>query len=284
MADSPTPDANWLTIWRWPIAIIVLAIAAVLISRYAANTLSEYSPSRVVRESGDAGQQMMRTGVDLWRDLTKTEVDLRISEFVDGLPTAEDDLALVVTQLDMTKSLYAENTKTKWGIDLGTTKVLLSVPSKVHYAVDLTGEKPIRFEIDSERRLFRAYFPDPEVLAVEIFDENRRLIVDTGWGRLRSRSGEAMIDELERRKYSAVREKAEAPEMIDMVRQRARPVLARFIALYLQQGNSFGSADNSFESIEIHFQGDRQDEQIPSFGEEIMQLEAASNQVETILR
>jgi hypothetical protein len=228
-----------------------------------------------MERGASAGENLMQRGVALWHQLTQAQLETKVTEFIHGLPVAKDDLSLVVTQVDFTQTLYAENKKVMWGVDLGTTRVLLAVPARVHYAVDLTGAKPVRFEVDSAGRIFRATFPDPEVLAVEIFDKDKRTIVETGWGRLKSGSGEELKARLEDRKYRSIRDKAMTPDMQRLVRERSRPVLARFIALYLQRETAWGPGPDAFARIEVRFAGDDPQAVLPGFDHAAIGLEPA---------
>ncbi len=264
MSDLPPPPVSspsegrvrptGLTAWRWPIialaAVVVIVTGTVLVVR-------ELSPRRLVETTAESSARLVRQGVDAWRRFSQAEVRSRAAEFVEGLPVSREDMSLVVTQVDLTQTLYAENTKVQWGIDLGTTKVLISVPARLHYAIDLEAERPVTFEVDSKERVLHAYFPDPQVLAVEILGENSREIVDVGWGRLGSRSGQALKDRLDSRKYETIRRKGQSAAMLAMVRDKARPVLSRFVALYLVQSGVW--SESGFDRVVVHFAGDAPD-------------------------
>ena len=121
---------------------------------------------------------------------------LKVADFVNGIPTAKDDLTLVVSVLEMQKSALAESEKRVLGVDLGTTRVALSMPARIHYAVDLSGARPVDFRVDPERRELIAVFPDPHVQAVELLAAGKRVAVEAGWGRLRALSGHALEEGL----------------------------------------------------------------------------------------
>jgi hypothetical protein len=110
----------------------------------------------------------------------------RVSQFVIGMPISKEEMSLVVTMLDFTNNSVAENTKTRYGINFGTTKVSLSVPARLHYAIDLSGDRPVAFEVDGVNNIFTAVFLDPEIQAVEIFTKDRSEVIEVGCGRSRA--------------------------------------------------------------------------------------------------
>src|SRR5581483_124826 len=96
------------------------------------------------------------------------------ADFVSGIPGIQQDLKLVVARLDLNKTALAENQKVLLGVDLGTTRVSLSVPARIHYAIDLAGTKPVDFRLRADRRELTAIFRDPGVQAVEILTSGQR--------------------------------------------------------------------------------------------------------------
>ncbi|MBI4345573.1 MAG: DUF4230 domain-containing protein [Elusimicrobia bacterium] len=161
-------------------------------------------------------------------------------DFVVGIPVPHDRLRLIVSVLELHKSVLGESPKTVLGVDLGTTKVSLSMPARVHYAVDLSGVRPVEFRLDAERRELIATFPDPQVEAVELDPSGKRVAVEAGWGRLRAYSGRAVEDALERGLYAAVKADAGAPAVVEQIKERARPLLARLLNDYLRRVSTPG--------------------------------------------
>ena len=171
--------------------------------------------------------------------------------FVAGIPEMRPDMRLVVSRLDFTETIAAESPKVAWGVDWGTTKAVLSVPVRVHYALDLSGPEPVEFRFDANRRTLIAVFPDPEVQAVEIFSGGKRTAVEPGWGRLEALSGRALLDRLDRGVYDAVKAQAASPGALARTKDEARPALARLLAAYLARaGIRPGSVAVRFRSDE----------------------------------
>lgn len=176
-------------------------------------------------------------GLLIWRTQSGGWVDSRLSvrDFVSGLAEIQPDLRLVVARVDLIKTMSGESAKSVMGVDLGVTRAALSVPARVHYAVDLTAAEPVAFRFDRAARVLTAEFPDPAVQAVEVFLRDKRTVVEPGWGRLRERSGKALEEAMERGLYDAVKRDAAQPAALAAVREKARPVLSRFLEGYLQR-------------------------------------------------
>ena len=168
--------------------------------------------------------------------------------FVDGIPALTPDMRLVVARLDYDQTVAAESSKVSWGVDWGTTKAVLTVPVRVHYALDLSGPDPVEFRFDAARRTLTALFPDPEVQAVEIFSGGRRTSVEPGWGRLESLSGRALLDRLDRGVYSAAETQASSARALALTKGAARPALARLLKSYLAKTGNPGSVVVRFRS------------------------------------
>lgn len=211
-----------------------------------------------------------RSGLGSWQGLTQAQLELRVQQFVSGIPHLEESMRLSVATLDIVKGVSAESRKIQFGIDWGTTKVSLTVPARVHYALDLSGRSPVEFQIDEGERRFTAVFPDPEVQAVEVFSKERKTYVEVGWGRFRSRSGQALADQLERGLYDAVKSEASAPTALGAVRERARPALARFVAVYLKNVGGW-EPRGGFKDIAVRFRSEG-----PGEPQAVFTLEAAS--------
>ncbi|MBI4424514.1 MAG: DUF4230 domain-containing protein [Elusimicrobia bacterium] len=184
--------------------------------------------------------------------------ELKPSDFIDGIPVAREELRLVVGVMDVSKGASAESSKRLFGLDLGTTRVSVSVPARVHFALDLSGDEPVEFRLDRRRRSLTAVFPDPEVQAVEVFSAAKRVTTEAGWGRLSSRSGRALEDALDRGLPDALRREASAPAVLAQVRERARPQLARLLATYLKRAGALGP--EGFWAAKVRFRGEPGDE------------------------
>lgn len=174
---------------------------------------------------------------------------LNSRDFVSGIPTIEPDLKLAVAHMDFVKTAAAESRKDYWGFDLGTTRVALSVPARVHYAIDLSGPSPVEFKFDSGQRSLAAVFPDPQVQAVEVFTQKKRTITEVGWGRLGALSGQSLADGLERGLYDGISRDASAPRAVALVREQARTALMKLVARYAKlSGRPDVAVSVSFQS------------------------------------
>lgn len=160
------------------------------------------------------------------RDPVPNEID-----FVSGLPALTPELKLVVAKVDFVKTVAAESPKVAWGVDWGTTRAALSVPVRAHYALDLSGPRPVEFRWDRGARRLTAVFPDPEVQAVEVATRGRRELVAPGWARFEALSGRSLLDGLERE--VADRARADADAARARGRDAARPQLKRLLESYL---------------------------------------------------
>ncbi len=175
-------------------------------------------------------------GLLAWRVRARlVESRLSVRDFVSGISSIQPDLKLVVAKVELMKTMTGESAKSVLGVDLGTTKAVLTVPARVHYAVDLAGEAPVAFHFDRATRILAVDFPEPAVQAVEVLIQDKRTVVEPGWGRLRDRSGKALEEAMERGVYDAVKRDASAPQALAAVREKARPVLARFLEGYLSR-------------------------------------------------
>lgn len=158
---------------------------------------------------------------------------LSAEQFVAGLPVLQPGLRLEVARLDLVKTAAGESPKSVLGVDLGTTKAVVSVPARVHYALDLSGTRPVGFSDDGA--VLTAVFPDPEVSAVELFLGAKRTLVQPGWGRLATLSGAELSETLERGLQESLRREAATARMLGDVREKARPELARLVARYARR-------------------------------------------------
>lgn len=181
---------------------------------------------------------------------SRASLTLDTRAFVNGIPTIRPDMKLVVASLELTQSLSAESPKVAWGVDWGTTKAVVSAPARVHYAIDLSGVRPVEFRLDSRDRLITAVFPDPEVQAVEVFFESKQAVVEAGWGRFKAFSGRSLVDDLDRRLYAGARAEAAAEPALRQVRDQARPGLEKLVSAYL-----LGSGERNLR-VAAHFRSE----------------------------
>ena len=179
---------------------------------------------------------------------------VRVADFIAGIPGVRERLRLVVAVLDINKSAAAESEKSFMGLDLGTTRVAMSVPVRIHYALDLSGPRPVDFRLHAAGRELVAVFPEPSVEAVELLIAGKRVTTEVGWARLKSRSGRALEDGIERGLYDAVWAEGASPTVIAQVKERARPVLARLLNDYLKRAHALG--DGGISVTRIQFRGD----------------------------
>ncbi len=196
-------------------------------------------------------------GLLVWRAQRASWVESRLSvrDFVSGLTSVQPDLKLVIAKVDLIKTMTGESAKSVMGWDLGTTRAVLSVPARVHYAVDLTAGEPVRFRYDRASRVLSAEFDAPQVQAVEVFFQDKRAVVEPGWGRLKERSGKALQEAMEAGVYAAVKRDAEAPEALAAARDKARPILARFLEGYLSRAGLL-RVEGGVEAVAVRFAGD----------------------------
>ncbi|MCX5787661.1 MAG: hypothetical protein NTX64_04000 [Elusimicrobia bacterium] len=217
----PSPGA------RWAKALVLAALAG----------LTAFVVSRLAR------------GSLLW-----TPPAVRAADFISGIPGAKERLRLVVAVLEINKSAVAESEKSLFGVDLGTTRVSMTVPARIHYALDLSGPRPVDFRLHAAGRELVALFPDPSVEAVELMVGGKRVTTEVGWARLKSRSGYALEDGIERGLYGSVWAEGSSPAVIEQIKERARPVLARLLNEYLRRANALGP--NGIAVTRIQFKGD----------------------------
>ena len=163
----------------------------------------------------------------------RPELDAR--HFVSGIPTITPDLKLTVATMDLIKNASGESPKVAWGVDWGTTKAVLSVPARVHYAIDLSGPQPVAFSVDKVTGILTATFPDPQVQAVEIFSGRKQVVIEPGWGRLEALSGQALADALDRGMYDTIKTDADDPRGMEQIRERSRPELEKLVADYAKK-------------------------------------------------
>jgi hypothetical protein len=174
-------------------------------------------------------------------------------EFVRGLPMLTPDFKLTVARMDLIWSAQAESPKTVFGIDLGTTKASVSVPARVHYAIDLSGEDPVSFRVEGGALV--AVFPDPQVQAVELMLKDEQVLISPGWGRSALFSGRSLAEGLERGLYDSLRSDASSRRMLGPVQQQARKQLAKFVSDYVRNRGDHRRVEVRFLSEEGFFEG-----------------------------
>jgi len=196
-------------------------------------------------------------GVFAWRSHRAAWVESRLSvrDFVSGLTSVQPDLKLVIARVDLVKTMTGESAKSVMGLDFGTTRAVLSVPARVHYAIDLTAGEPVKFRFDRASRVLVAEFAAPQVQAVEVFFQDKRTVIEPGWGRLKDRSGKALQEAMEAGVYAAVKRDAEAPEALAAARDKASPILTRFLEGYLSQAELL-RVEGGVEVVTVRFAGD----------------------------
>lgn len=196
-------------------------------------------------------------GLFVWnaRRVSWVESRLSVRDFVAGINSVQPDLKLVVAKAEFVKVMAGESAKSVLGVDLGTTKASLTVPARVHYAVDLTVPNPVSFRFDRASGVLVAEFAEPGVQAVEVLFQDKRFVVEPGWGRLKERSGKALEEAMERGVYDAVKRDAQAPEAMAAAREKARPMLARFLEGYLHRAGLL-RVDRGVEAVSVRFPGD----------------------------
>jgi len=242
------PTHSGIHLWRWPVVIIIIIAAGLYVTQRITDNVKTVVtvPARAVKAA-----------IDTWQAFSQVEIDQHVTKFVSGIPVGRDDASLVVHTLDFTHTSVAENTKKRLGIPFGTTTVFMSVPTRIHYAVDFSGASPVEFHIDGETGTFTAIFPDPEIQAVELFYHDKKVMVKVGWGRLGVRSGEHLKDLLEQNLYNEVRDIGINVEQLRKVRDQARPVLAKFVTTYLDNRGEWDT-NGGFLHVEVKFTGDAQ--------------------------
>ncbi len=242
------PAHSGIHLWRWPVVIIIIIAAGLYVTQRITDNVKTVVtvPARAVKAA-----------IDTWQAFSQVEIDQHVTKFVSGIPVSRDDTSLVVQTLDFTHTSIAENTKKRFGINFGTTTVFMSVPTRIHYAVDFSGARPVEFHIDGETGTFTAIFSDPEIQAVEIFAHDKTEMVKVGWGRLESRSGEYLKDQIEQNLYNEIHDLGINEEVLYEVRDQARPVLEKFVTTYLDNRGEW-DIDGGFLHVEVKFTGDAQ--------------------------
>ena len=242
------PTHAGIHLWRWPVVIIIIIAAGL----YVTQRITENVKAVVT-----VPERTVKAAIDTWQAFSQAEIDQHVTKFVSGIPVSRDDTSLVVQTLDFTHTSIVENTKKRFGINFGTTTVFMSVPTRIHYAVDFSGTRPVEFYVGGETGTFTAVFPDPGIQAVEIFSHNKTEMVKVGWGRLESRSGEHLKDQLEQNLYDEVHDIGINEEVLYEVRDQARTVLEKFITSYLDNRGEW-DIDGGFLHVEVKFTGDTQ--------------------------
>ena len=169
----------------------------------------------------------------------------------------------VVASLEETVSGAYISDKSWVGLDLGTTSLDYRLPVKYLYAIDFSGERPIRFDTDAESRTLSAEFPPVELLAVETDLGRLEKDLSIGWARLRTHSGKELQQRFRDNIMSDLRAKGSHPRSLYLVQETARRQLAGFMYNYLLQGSHFG--DEGIEQLVIRFAGEEDDAPIPVF-------------------
>ena len=243
--DSESTSKPRRTSRLWPIALILVAFFAWMIAR-------ELSPARTIERASQTSGEAVSRVLEGWRKLTRPQIESRAMDFVNSLPVVEQSMALVVARMELTHTLYEENEKKVMGVNFGTTKASVTVPATVHYAIDLSGKQPVSFEISQTESRFTAVFPAPDVLAVEIVDKNQQIMVDAGWGRMKSRSGESLVEKLEGERYDTILQRAQESGLMKQARREARASLEKFVRNYLAPLSETPDEENEFD-IEVLF-------------------------------
>ncbi|MBI3300418.1 MAG: DUF4230 domain-containing protein [Elusimicrobia bacterium] len=195
-------------------------------------------------------------GLLAWRarvDLVSSRLSVR--EFVSGLAEVQPDLRLVVARVDLVKTMTGESAKNVMGLDLGVTRAMLTVPGRVHYALDLTAPEPVAFRFDRDTRILAVEFPPVSVLSAELFWQDKATVVEPGWGRLRDRSGRALEQAMESKVYESVKRDASEPAALAAAREKARPVLTRLIEGYLSRAGLL-RVENGVAAVAVRFRDD----------------------------
>jgi hypothetical protein len=249
-SESPAaqPTHSGIHLWRWPVVIIIIIAAGLYVTQRITDN---------VKTVVTVPERAVKAAIETWQSFSQVEIDQHVTKFVSGIPVGRDDASLVVHTLDFTHTGVAENTKKRLGIPFGTTTVFMSVPTRIHYAVDFSGAKAVEFYVDGETGSFIAIFPDPEIQAVELFYHDKKEMVKVGWGRLKSRSGEHLKDQLEQNLYNEIHDLGINEEVLRKVRDQARPVLAKFVTTYLDNRGEW-DIDGGFLHVEVKFTGDAQ--------------------------
>lgn len=240
----------------------LVAVVAAVVVPLAASTCG---PGRLAGSGGKIVREAVRRGVTMWAAMTEAELSEQAASFVSGIPQVSEDMSLVVARLDFTKHLYAENNKRRFGIDFGTTRVLLSAPVRIHYSVALAGDPPVRFRVDAERDMLIAVFPAPEVQAVEVFSDQKKSMMEVGWARLKSVSGQALLDNLDRDLYGEVRRTAEDENAMRVARRQSRESLTAFVGSFLAKQSAWGT-EGGFRTVTVCFDDEELSDVLPASG------------------
>lgn len=161
------------------------------------------------------------------RDRKQARLDTR--QFVSGLDL-EAGLKLEVARLELVATASGQSPKTAFGVDWGTTKAVVSIPARAHYALDLSAQRPVDFRL--EGRSLTAVFPEPRVSAVELDPREKRVVISSGWGRLAALSGASLEDSLERGLKDTAWLAASRPQRLTEVERAARPLLEKLVLDY----------------------------------------------------
>jgi hypothetical protein len=223
--------------WRWPIAVIVVALIGYLGVRAAC---------RVVSETGRAAVSGLETAAGLAQGFTAENIT---TTFVSALPRLAEDggTKLELAAVEATETLTRTSDRRIFFdlVPLGATVSEIRVP--VTYRYHLRLEEPWRIEVDATTCVvhappIRATLP-PAIDTAGIEKRSSR-----GW--LRFDSDEEMA-ELERHLTELLSRRARDPDAIDLVRESCRRRVAEFVRGWLLAEEHWRS--DRFRAVKVVF-------------------------------
>ena len=237
MSDSPSA----LNAWRWPIAVVAVAILAFFAFRMTLDRAGA-AADRTGRAVGAIGERIADIGAR-FQSGTITQT------FVSSIPqvhgTGLGNLELATAELTETITTSDER-KILWDrFSLGETVSEIRVPVTYRYHLRLAD--PWQIEVDGQDCIVRAPAIRPS-LPPAIDTERMTKRTQQDWLRF---NGADQLAELERQLTPTLSDYAGDARHIDLVREESRRTVAEFVRTWLLAEGQWG--ETRFRSISVRF-------------------------------
>lgn len=199
-ADAPTGRARWV----FPLVVAVCALAL-----FAGLSAYLRSVERSVVGAGALSSQLDRDGS--LRPLASVRSAVRA-------------MKLVTVEIDTTVTAQAEDES--WRGDVSAT---LKAPARLYYGTDLSGVADSAVSFSPVLSEYVVRVGRPMRIATEVFAEESRPEVQTGWLRLRSRAGEYYLGLARKDLTDRGRAMALSPEESEKVESATREQIAGLV-------------------------------------------------------
>jgi hypothetical protein len=145
--------------------------------------------------------------------------------------------ALKLVSVELDTKVKVERGEASWR---GDVKALVEVPVRLHYGVDLSSMDVSRVSLSQVGApggaLYVVRLPRPTRLATEVFSEREQAEVETGWLRMRSRSGEYYLGQARRDAPKEARELHLLPQDQEKVESLTREQVERLVRAVVGEG------------------------------------------------